>query len=78
VRVIVLTARATRRSVPAPTCRTAARLFLRFFQTECRLCRPAQAGAECTKPAIARVGGVCMAGGMGLLCMTDMAVAAVT
>src|SRR6202042_156812 len=29
-----------------------------------------------TKPSIARVGGVCMAGGMGLLCMTDMAVAA--
>ena len=28
-----------------------------------------------TKPAIARVGGACMAGGMGLLCMTDMAVA---
>src|SRR4051812_20331259 len=26
-----------------------------------------------TKPAIARLGGVCMAGGMGLLCMTDMA-----
>jgi methylglutaconyl-CoA hydratase len=29
-----------------------------------------------TKPAIARVGGACMAGGMGLLCMTDMAAAA--
>src|SRR3979490_1637064 len=29
-----------------------------------------------TKPAIARVGGVCMAGGMGLLCMTDLAAAA--
>ena len=29
-----------------------------------------------TKPTIARVNGVCMAGGMGLLCMTDMAVAA--
>jgi len=29
-----------------------------------------------TKPAIARVNGVCMAGGMGLLCMTDMAIAA--
>src|SRR3982074_2289629 len=29
-----------------------------------------------TKPSIARIGGVCMAGGMGLLCMTDMAVAA--
>jgi len=31
-----------------------------------------------TKPAIARVNGVCMAGGMGLLCMADMAVAADT
>jgi enoyl-CoA hydratase/carnithine racemase len=31
-----------------------------------------------TKPAIVRVNGVCMAGGMGLLCMTDMAVAADT
>lgn len=29
-----------------------------------------------TKPAIARVNGACMAGGMGLLCMVDMAVAA--
>lgn len=29
-----------------------------------------------TKPTIARVNGVCMAGGIGLLCMTDMAVAA--
>jgi methylglutaconyl-CoA hydratase len=28
-----------------------------------------------TLPSIARVNGVCMAGGMGLLCMTDMAVA---
>ncbi len=28
-----------------------------------------------TKPSISRVNGVCMAGGMGLLCMTDMAVA---
>ncbi|MFC0242426.1 enoyl-CoA hydratase/isomerase family protein [Rhodopseudomonas telluris] len=29
-----------------------------------------------TKPSIARVNGTCMAGGMGLLCMTDMAIAA--
>lgn len=29
-----------------------------------------------TKPSIARVNGVCMAGGMGLICMTDMAIAA--
>src|ERR1700724_414681 len=34
-----------------------------------------QLSQNATKPAIARVGGVCMAGGMGLLCMTDMAVA---
>lgn len=29
-----------------------------------------------TLPSIARINGVCMAGGMGLLCMTDLAVAA--
>lgn len=29
-----------------------------------------------TVPSIARINGVCMAGGLGLLCMTDMAVAA--
>src|SRR3981189_2308541 len=34
------------------------------------LLRLAQAAA---KPSIARVNGVCMAGGMGLLCMTHMA-----
>ena len=28
-----------------------------------------------TLPAIARINGSCMAGGMGLLCMTDLAVA---
>jgi methylglutaconyl-CoA hydratase len=32
--------------------------------------------ARCTVPSIARVNGACMAGGMGLLCMTDLAVAA--
>ncbi|MEZ5651121.1 MAG: enoyl-CoA hydratase/isomerase family protein [Burkholderiaceae bacterium] len=37
------------------------------------LLREAQAA---TLPTIARVNGVCMAGGMGLLCMTDVAVAA--
>ena len=31
---------------------------------------------DATKPAIAQVGGVCMAGDVGLLCMTDTAVAA--
>jgi enoyl-CoA hydratase/carnithine racemase len=32
---------------------------------------------QATLPSIARVNGVCMAGGMGLLCMTDLAVCAV-
>ena len=31
---------------------------------------------QATLPSIARVNGVCMAGGMGLLCMTDLAVCA--
>lgn len=31
---------------------------------------------QATLPSVARVNGVCMAGGMGLLCMADMAVAA--
>jgi methylglutaconyl-CoA hydratase len=31
---------------------------------------------DCPLPSIARVNGVCMAGGMGLMCMTDLAVAA--
>ena len=39
------------------------------------LLRETQAG---TLPSIARVNGTCMAGGIGLLCMTDLAVAADT
>lgn len=35
-----------------------------------------RAAQNATLPSIARVNGACMAGGMGLLCMTDMAVAA--
>lgn len=34
-----------------------------------------RAAQNITKPSIARINGVCMAGGMGLLCMTDMAIA---
>jgi methylglutaconyl-CoA hydratase len=37
-----------------------------------------RAAQNATKPSIARVNGACMAGGMGFLCMTDMAVAADT
>ncbi|HSB99618.1 MAG TPA: enoyl-CoA hydratase/isomerase family protein [Burkholderiaceae bacterium] len=35
-----------------------------------------RAAHNATLPSIARVNGACMAGGMGLLCMTDMAIAA--
>ena len=31
---------------------------------------------DCTLPSIARINGTCMAGGVGLLCMTDLAIAA--
>ncbi|MER1967119.1 enoyl-CoA hydratase/isomerase family protein [Castellaniella sp. GW247-6E4] len=34
-----------------------------------------RAGLDATLPVIASINGVCMAGGMGLLCMADMAVA---
>ena len=33
-------------------------------------------GHDCPLPTIARINGVCVAGGMGLACMTDLAVAA--
>ena len=47
-----------------------------FFQANVDYADLLRLSQNATKPAIARVGGVCMAGGMGLLCMTDMAVAA--
>src|SRR5204863_47124 len=47
-----------------------------FSQTHVEYADMLRLSRNATKPSIARVGGACMAGGMGLLCMTDMAGAA--
>jgi enoyl-CoA hydratase/carnithine racemase len=77
VRVIVLTGAGDKAFCAGADLANAASAFAMDFSKPnadyADLLRLAQ---NTTKPAIARVGGVCMAGGMGLLCMTDMAVAA--
>src|SRR5215467_7279158 len=77
VRVIVLTGAGDKAFCAGADLANSGAAFARDFSRPnsdyADLLRQAQ---NATKPAIARVGGVCMAGGMGLLCMTDMAVAA--
>jgi enoyl-CoA hydratase/carnithine racemase len=77
VRVIVLTGAGDKAFCAGADLQNAASAFAMDFSKPnadyADLLRLAQ---NTTKPAIARVGGVCMAGGMGLLCMTDLAVAA--
>src|SRR5690348_17808512 len=77
VRVIVLTGAGDKAFCAGADLQNAGAAFSRDLSVPnvdyADLLRQAQ---NATKPAIARVGGVCMAGGMGLLCMTDMAVAA--
>ena len=62
-----------RRRRPADPARPSLSTFARPNVDYADLLRLSQ---NATEPAIARVNGVCMAGGMGLLCMADMAVAA--
>ena len=77
VRVIVLTGTGDKAFCAGADLQNSGAAFARDFSVPnvdyADLLRQSQ---NATKPAIARVGGVCMAGGMGLLCMTDMAVAA--
>ena len=79
VRVIVLTGAGDKAFCAGADLQNAGAAFARDFSVPnvdyADLLRQSQ---NATKPAIARVGGVCMAGGMGLLCMTDMAIAAET
>ena len=75
VRAIVITGAGTRPSAPAPTCRAARRSPADYSEPYghfAQLLRQAQAS---NVPLIARVNGACMAGGMGLLAMCDLAVA---
>jgi len=77
VRVIVLTGAGDKAFCAGADLQNSGAAFARDFSRPnsdyADLLRQAQ---NATKPAIARVGGTCMAGGMGLLCMTDMAIAA--
>jgi methylglutaconyl-CoA hydratase len=77
VRVIVLTGAGDKAFCAGADLQNSGAAFARDFSVPnvdyADLLRQSQ---NATKPAIARVGGVCMAGGMGLLCMTDMAIAA--
>jgi methylglutaconyl-CoA hydratase len=77
VRVIVLTGAGEKAFCAGADLQNSGAAFARDFSNPsgdyADLLRQAK---NATKPAIARVGGACMAGGMGLLCMTDMAVAA--
>src|SRR5499427_1139627 len=77
VRVIVLTGAGDKAFCAGADLQNSGAAFARDFSRPnsdyADLLRQAQ---NATKPTIARVGGTCMAGGMGLLCMTDMAIAA--
>jgi methylglutaconyl-CoA hydratase len=77
VRVIVLTGAADKAFCAGADLQAAGAAFAADFSKPnvdyADLLRLSQ---NATKPSIARVNGVCMAGGMGLLCMTDLAVAA--
>src|SRR6201985_598508 len=77
VRVIVLTGAGEKAFCAGADLAYSGAAFARDFSMPnseyAALLRQAQ---NATKPAIARVGGTCMAGGMGFLCMTDMAIAA--
>jgi methylglutaconyl-CoA hydratase len=77
VRVIVLTGAGDKAfCAGADLLNSAAAFAMDFSRPNADYADLLRLSQNATKPAIARVGGVCMAGGMGLLCMTDMAVAA--
>ena len=77
VRVIVLTGAGDKAfCAGADLQQTSAAFALDFSRPNVDYADLLRLAQDATKPAIARVAGVCMAGGMGLLCMTDMAVAA--
>jgi methylglutaconyl-CoA hydratase len=77
VRVIVLTGAGDRAfCAGADLQQTSAAFAFDFSRPNVDYADLLRLAQNATKPAIARVAGVCMAGGMGLLCMTDMAVAA--
>jgi len=76
VRVIVLTGTGTKAFCAGADLQPGAGFAFDLSQPNLAYADMLRAAQNATKPTIARVNGVCMAGGIGLLCMTDMAVAA--
>ncbi len=75
VRVIVLTGAGTKAFCAGADLQPGAGFAFDLSQPNLAYADMLRAAQNATKPTIARVNGVCMAGGIGLLCMTDMAVA---
>jgi enoyl-CoA hydratase/carnithine racemase len=76
VRVIVLTGTGDKAFCAGADLQPGAGFAFDLSQPNLAYADMLRAAQNATKPTIARVNGVCMAGGIGLLCMTDMAVAA--
>jgi enoyl-CoA hydratase/carnithine racemase len=76
VRVIVLTGTGDKAFCAGADLQPGAGFAFDLSQPNLAYADMLRAAQNATKPSIARVNGVCMAGGIGLLCMTDMAVAA--
>lgn len=75
VRVIVLTGTGTKAFCAGADLQPGAGFAFDLSQPNLAYADMLRMAQNATKPTIARVNGVCMAGGIGLLCMTDMAVA---
>ena len=75
VRVIVLTGAGDKAFCAGGDLNPGAAFVFDFSQPSGAYADLLRRSQAATKPAVARVNGICMAGGMGLLCMADMAVA---
>lgn len=75
VRVIVLTGTGTKAFCAGADLQPGAGFAFDLSKPNLDYADMLRAAQSATKPTIARINGVCMAGGIGLLCMTDMAIA---
>ncbi|CAN7725994.1 enoyl-CoA hydratase/isomerase family protein [Variovorax sp. LjRoot84] len=76
VRVIVLTAAGEKAFCAGGDMQPGAGFAFDLSQPNIDYADMLREAQNATLPSIARINGVCMAGGLGLLCMTDMAIAA--
>lgn len=75
VRVIVLTGTGTKAFCAGADLQPGAGFTFDLAKPNLDYADMLRTAQNATKPTIARINGVCMAGGIGLLCMTDMAIA---